>query len=215
MEELPLVIRKEMRRCGQLLVERGLVWGRSGNISARADSDAFLISAGGSELGSLQDDDLILCRVDKDTCEGVKHPSMESQLHREIYRSCSDAVAIIHSQPFYSTLVSCSDIAVRTDFLPEAMTYLGDVARVSYHHAGSRELAQATAAKTRESQVLLLENHGVVCWGSSLDEALLRTEALDFVCRLLVLSRASGLALNFLGEDVAADFLRHLRDIGR
>jgi len=210
-----LVIREELRRCGRLLAERGLVWGRSGNISARIEPNTFLISTGGSELGSLQDDDLILCRVDKDSCEGVKRPSMELWLHRGIYRSCSDAMAIIHSQPLYSTLVSCSDIAVRTDFLPEAMAYLGDVARVPYHHAGSRELAKATAAKAEESQVLLLENHGVVCWDSSLDEALLKTETLDFVCRLLVLSRASGLALNLLGEDVAADFLRHLRNIDR
>jgi ribulose-5-phosphate 4-epimerase/fuculose-1-phosphate aldolase len=210
-----LVIREELRRCGRLLAERRLVWGRSGNISARVDSDAFLISAGGSELGSLQDDDLILCRVGKDSCEGAKKPSMELWLHREIYRSCSDAMAIIHSQPLYSTLVSCCDIAVRTDFLPEAMAYLGDVARVPYHHAGSRELAEATAAQAGESQVLLLENHGVACWGSSLDEALLKTETLEFICRLLVLSRASDLALNLLGEDVAADFLRHLRNIDR
>ena len=210
-----MVIREDLRRCGRLLVERGLVWRRSGNISARVEPNTCLISAGGSELGSLQDDDLVLCRVDKDSCEGAKKPSMELWLHRGVYRSCSDAMAIIHSQPLYSTLVSCSDIAVRTDFLPEAMAYLGDVARVPYHHAGSRELAEATAAKAKKSQVLLLENHGVVCWGSSLDEALLKTETLEFVCRLLVLSRASGLALNLLGEDVAADFLRHLRDIDR
>ena len=207
--------REELRRCGRLLVERGLVWGRSGNISARVEPNTFLISAGGSELGSLRDNDLILCRVDKDSCKGVKKPSMESGLHREIYRSCSDAMAIIHSQPLYSTLVSCSDITIRTDFLPEAMAYLGDVARVPYHHAGSRELAKAAAAKARVSQVLLLDNHGVVCWGSSLDEALLRTETLEFVCRLLALSRANDIALNFLGDTVAADFMRHLRDIGR
>jgi L-fuculose-phosphate aldolase len=99
---------------------------------------------------------------------------------------------------------------IRTDCLPESMAYLGQVERVSYHHAGSKKLADATSVAARSSQVLILDNHGTVCWGSSLNECLLMTEALEFLCRLLVTARNAGLSLNYLGKSVMEDFIKYL-----
>ncbi|MFO8101139.1 MAG: class II aldolase/adducin family protein [Dehalococcoidia bacterium] len=207
--------KEELKRCGQALIEQGLTWGQSGNISLRIESDAFLISAGGTSLGNLGDEDIIRCETGKENCEGAAKPSMETGMHRGIYRKCEDARAIIHSQPLYSTVVACSGMPIRTDFLPEAMAYLERIERVPYRHAGSRELAEAATELADSSRVLLLENHGVICWGASLDEALLLTQALEFCCRLLVVAKSSGLDFNYLGEEVPADFRRHLREIGR
>ena len=205
-------LQEHLRRCGQALLGKGLVWGRSGNISARLEPNSFLISAAGSNLGFLCDEDLILCRVDKDEWEGPVSPSIETGLHRRIYQACGDgATAVVHTQPFYATLMACSGVAVGTDLLPETMAYLGRVARVPYHHAGSRDLAEAVAATAPTSQVLLLENHGVVCWGTSLEDALLKTETLELLCRLLVISRASNVRLNYLGESVMHSFRQHLQ----
>jgi L-fuculose-phosphate aldolase len=95
------------------------------------------------------------------------------------------------------------------------MAYLGKVARVPYHHAGSRDLAEAAASTAPTSQVLLLENHGVVCWGASLDDALLKTETLELLCRLLIVSRASNVRLNYLGESVMQSFRQHLQGLGQ
>ena len=208
-------IYKHLIDCGRSLSDKGLVWGHSGNISVKVEPDAFLISAGGTNLGQLREEDLILCRIDTDEFQGNKHPSMETGLHRSIYRTSENSTAIIHSQPLYATIVACSNIEIRTDFLPEAMAYLSAVERVPYSHAGSYELAEATANKSVHNSVLLLDNHGAICWGTSLEEALLKTETLEFLCRLLVISGKSNIKLNFLGEDVMEGFRQHLRDIGR
>ncbi|MBT4510742.1 MAG: class II aldolase/adducin family protein [Chloroflexi bacterium] len=206
---------KDLIHCGHTLFNKKLVWGHSGNISARIEPNVFLISAGGTDLGNLKQDDLLRCLIDSEKCENMKSPSMETGLHKGIYRSFTEALAVIHSQPFYSTIVACSNMEIKTDFLPEAMAYLINIERVPYHHAGSVELARATAAKAQTSHVLLLENHGVICWGASLDEALLMTETLEFVCRLLVTSRQSNVEFNYLGEQVVDDFRQHLRKMGR
>lgn len=207
--------RTAIRECGKNLIEQGLTWGNSGNISARIGEEDFLITAGGTSLGTLQDEDIVRCRINDDSYSGERSPSMETGLHREIYRACPDARAVIHSQPLYSTIAACSNIIIRTDFLPEAMAYLDNIQRVPYHHAGSRELAEATAALAGDSQVLLLANHGVVCWAGSLKEALIITRTLEFCCQLLIVSRGSGLDFNYLGEDTIADFRKHLGNIGR
>lgn len=175
----------------------------------------FLVSARGSELGDLKNSDVVPCRISEDSYEGGKKPSMEVGLHRGIYRICPQAAAVIHSQPLYSTLVACSDMEINTDFLPEAMAYLDRISCVPYHHAGSMALAEATAVCAKDSRVLLLRNHGVVCWGSSLGEALITTETLEFVCRLRVASRASEIGINYLGIDVIRDFKEHLGNINR
>ena len=131
----------ELMIYGQALLQRGLVWGSSGNISSRADGNTFIISASGADLGLLLDDDLIPCKIDPKSHEGLRQPSMEVDLHRNIYRACAEANAVIHSQPFNSTLAACSGIDIRVDLIPEAMAYLKRVIRVPYHHAGSAELA--------------------------------------------------------------------------
>ena len=95
------------------------------------------------------------------------------------------------------------------------MAYLGKVSRVPYQHAGSKELARSVAEKSLVSRVLLLDNHGVVCWGSSIDEALLKTEALEFLCRLVITAGASGLKLKHLGEAAVGEFTAHLATINR
>ena len=200
---------------GKALADRGLVWGQSGNISVRVDTDTFLITAGGADLGMLLDDDIIPCRIESDGYEGLRVPSMEVGLHRGIYHAREDAMAVIHSQPFYATTIACSDVEVRSDLLPEAMAYLGQIVRVPYYHAGSTELAQAVAAKALDSRVLLLANHGVVCWGDSLSDAFLKTETLEFLCRIMVTARAGGMGLNYLGDEVIQDFADHLKRIGR
>lgn len=196
--------------CGRRLVERHLVWGRSGNISLRLEPDTFLITGSGASLGSLTEADLVVCRLDGESCSGVLRPSMETRMHRQVYRCAPDAGAVIHSQAFFTTLVACSSIPLRTDCLPEAMAYLGRVERVRYAHAGSKELADAVAEKAAAAPVLVMDNHGAVCWAASLEECLLKTETLEFLCRLLVGGVRGGAELNFLGADVMEDFLRHL-----
>jgi L-fuculose-phosphate aldolase len=199
-----------LKRCGQVLREEGLVWGHSGNISLRIGSAAFAISASGTDLGALRDDEFVVCDLDDEACQGEGQPSMERGLHQSIYLAQEDARAVIHSQPFFSTLVASSSTVVRSDLFPESMAYLGRIERVPYYHAGSRGLAESTGARAAESSVLLLENHGAVCWGASLEEALLKTQTLEFLCRLLVTARSCDIPLNFLGPETEAGFLRYL-----
>ena len=56
-------IRDELRALGRYMIDNQLVWGSSGNISARIGEDRFLISASGAWLGDLGPEDLVERRI--------------------------------------------------------------------------------------------------------------------------------------------------------
>jgi len=185
----------------------GLVWGASGNMSMRVDAGNFFITASGKSLGDITAGDMVRCRIDKDT--PPENASMEWGLHAGIYRNRSDAYAVFHSQPLCSTLIACArDKKIKTALIPEAIAYIGKIGVVPYRHAGSSGLADKCAERAKKSDVLLLENHGVVAFGSSLEEAVNKTLTFEFLCRLNVLSEAADMELKEIPPRQASEFLK-------
>lgn len=199
-------IHQEIIAAGHQMWVRGLVWGCSGNISRRTGDDSFLISASGANLAALTAKDLAECSVTSTAHRGP-NPSREVALHRAVYQLRSQVQAVLHSSPFYTTLVACGgETPLRTDLFPEAMAYLRPIALVPYHHPGSQMLADAVAAQATQSDVLILLNHGAVILARDLEEAVLRLETLEFLCRLETTARASGATLRYLGANAAQAF---------
>lgn len=193
---------------GTEMVRRGLTWGTSGNLSARVEHDRFLISAAGTRLDDLGPGRLATCRIDgadgQDGAGDGPRPSSEVAMHRAVYAAVPDAGVIAHSSAPSTTLVACSRMRVPVEVNTDALAYVGPVARVPYRHPGSVELARAAAAHAPGARALLLSNHGSLVWGGTAEEVLRRTEALEFIARLLIAARAAGVSLARIGpEDVA------------
>lgn len=188
----------------------GLVWGTSGNMSARADASSFFITASGKSLGDISEKDLVLCSINNNLAN--KKASMEWRLHSEIYRNRIDAKAVFHSQPAYSTLMACAkNNKLKIAIIPETIAYLKKIEVVTYCHAGSVELAKKAGEHAKKADVILLENHGVVTFGSSIEEAVNKTLTFEFLCKLTVLSKAAGMELKTIPAGKADEFLKQLR----
>jgi len=191
---------------GRDVIERGLSWGTSGNISLRLDDDRFLISGTGARLSQLEREALAVCALQGDAWSGGRRPSVEVNLHRAIYQQRPEARAVLHTSAPFTTLVACTRVEVPTDFNTDALFYVREVARVPFRNPGSVELAEATRARCDASRVLLLDNHGAICWGESLHEVVIATEALELLCSMLVRARAAGLELAHLSAEQLASF---------
>ena len=198
---------------GTEVAAKRLIWANSGNISLRLDEDSFLISVSGAHLEKLKDDDFVVLDFKEEVLQGEKSPSIESKIHSAIFKRKPDAVSVFHSQAFFTTLISCTDFEVNPDLFPESMAYLKNICRVSYNHPGSWELADEVFQKVSRCDILILNNHGALCAGSSLSDVLLKTETLEMLCKMIVISRVSELDLNFLPQDLKDDFLEHLKQI--
>lgn len=202
-------LREQLRDTGKYMLDNGLAWGNSGNISARADEDCFLITASGTDMGELAEGDFALCPVygRMEVREGGPKPSKEVPMHQAVYELRPEINAVLHASPFYGTMLACSGEQIPADWFVEAMYYLERVERVPYYHPGSRELGEAVKAKAGAANILLLENHGVLVYDTSLREARMALHTLETVCRMVVESRSSGIQLRSLPEQTVDGFL--------
>lgn len=191
------------------MMDHDLAWGNAGNISGRTTSDTFLITASGTYMGNLAKDDFVECTFDGMTDAKGKKPSKEIPMHAAIYEQRPEIQAVLHASPFYSTLVACSKMDIPSEWFIESMYYLERVERVAYHHPGSAALGEAVKEKATKANILLLENHGVLVYDTSIQEARMALQTLEFACRMLVTTMGSSINLEKVSSEVVQDFLDH------
>lgn len=198
--------RTGLQAAGHYMLGNDLAWGNAGNISARLGPDRYLITASGTRLGDLKDDDFVECSFDG-SFSGDRKPSKETPMHRAIYQQRPEIDAILHASPIYSTLVACAEIDVPANLFVEDMYYLERVEHVDYFHPGSPELGEAVRAKARQANILFLDNHGVLVYDTSIQEALMGLQALEFVCRMAITARSARFEFRSLPVSTVGDFL--------
>ncbi len=197
----------ELQAAGQYLLSHGLAWGNAGNLSARTGPDSYIITASGTRLGELASGDFAACQVGGPHGGAGPRPSKERPMHEAVYAARPEVTAVLHAAPFYSTLLACAELEPPSNLFVETMYYLERTARVPYHHPGTVELGEAVAAQASRANALLLENHGVLVYDTSVREALMGLHTLELACRTVVEARAAGIALRGLPPEVERDFL--------
>jgi ribulose-5-phosphate 4-epimerase/fuculose-1-phosphate aldolase len=175
---------------GRRVGAKQLTWGTAGNVSARVDG-GFIITASGARLDELTPEAFLTCPLDGDLPPGC---SVESGMHRGVYRTRPDVNAVLHCSAFHTTLVACSAIELETAASTDTQYYLQRLARLPFLPPGSLELASAVAEAAAAHDVMLLANHGSVAIAADVDAAVNVTEALELMCRMLV-ARAQGFPL--------------------
>ncbi|ANY66297.1 fuculose phosphate aldolase [Paenibacillus sp. BIHB 4019] len=202
-------IKQQLCQLGQYMLNRELAWGNSGNISARLSDNKMIITGSGTDMGQLSPPDLVQVDIESREWEGTLKPSKEIPMHAEIYKHRPDAQAILHASPFWSTMMSCTNISYKSELFVESMYYLERVAYVDYFHPGSHELGAAVGKKSEDANIIILKNHGVIVFDSSIKEARMALETLEMVSRMIITAQIGGISLQALSSEVSADFLNN------
>lgn len=199
-------VKQEIIRTGRWIMEQKLTWGTSGNISAR-EKDRVYVTASGTVMGDLKEEDILICDQNGRILEGEGKASKETGMHLEVYRRRQDVEAIVHSSPFYSTFCACSDLELKTKLFIESMYYDRAVGRVPYFHAGSAELAKTVGDVCGQCHVILMEHHGILVYDKNLAECRSALEVTENMCRMNVLAKMGGIALQEVPDKTVKDFL--------
>ena len=100
--------------------------------------------------------------------------------------------AVIHSHPPHATAFAIADIELPTCIHPEAEVFLGPVKTAKYVTPGDTRLGESIKPFIKESNTILLGNHGVVCYGPDLEDAYYKLEIVDAYARILLLTKQLG-----------------------
>lgn len=154
------------------IYEKGLVSGKSGNISARlknGTNDIVAITPTLKSLSELDEEDIVLVDLKGNVLTKGK-PSSEVNMHLEIYKKRPDINAIVHTHSPYATGFAHSSKKIKRyeGFGAIKKTFLDEI---DYEKPGSDELAKKAGEGIGQEDVLILKNHGVVCVSDCLKEA--------------------------------------------
>ncbi|HUG09760.1 MAG TPA: class II aldolase/adducin family protein [Opitutaceae bacterium] len=174
---------------GRRAWRRGLIDGASGHFSARV-GEFFLCIPAGVSRGFLRPE--MLCLVDATGNQIASHDhwkrSPEVLADLAIYRAVPAAVAVAHAHPPHATALSASDVELPHGLLPEFEFFAGPLARADFRMPGSPELANLVGALAPNHRSILLRNHGVVCWGTNVEDAYLKLEMTEAYCQTLAIA---------------------------
>ena len=161
----------------QRLHQRGFVSAYGGNVSVRTGAKVVITPTRFS-LADVDEDDLVVVDLDGNTLFGINPPSSEVMLHLRIYQLRPDICGVVHSHPPVATSFAYVNKEIRP-IIPEANAYIKKVPIVPFYPVGSRELSEAVANEMKNYDVVMLEKHGLVSAGVTLNEAYNLTELVE------------------------------------
>ncbi len=176
--------------------QRGYAFGSTGNLSIR-EGDRVWISPTGRSLRNLHPEEFALVDLGGRTLNDKK-PSKEAPFHMAAYQAAGErAGAIVHLHSTYSAALSClpDPIGELLPITPYFQMRVAPLAVVPYFRPGSPKLGEFVGDAARESNCMLLRNHGMTCFGRTLEEAVDRAEELEETAKLLFLLRGRELQL--------------------
>lgn len=173
------------------LYERKLTVSAGGNMSIRLD-DGILITPSGRNKGLLIPEDMVKLTFDGKVV-GEGKPSIEHKFHLALYNKNQDTNAIVHCHPLHCTALAVKGEKIKSGLTPEGVLLLGNVPMIDYFTPGSDELVKAVEACS-DSKAMLMNRHGALTQGRTMEEAYNRMEELEFQAQLqLMVRRAKGL----------------------
>jgi L-fuculose-phosphate aldolase len=105
--------------------------------------------------------------------------SMESEMHKKALLARPDIQAVVHAHPCYASAFTAMKQGINTKLLAESWFLLEEPAFAPYARMGTVTLADTVAAALQTSNIVLMENHGVLTVGKTLISAFDLIEVLE------------------------------------
>ncbi|MFD6168562.1 class II aldolase/adducin family protein [Streptomyces coeruleorubidus] len=204
---------EELVATARRTVSDGLVVGTSGNVSVRL-GDTVLVTPSGVPYDRLKPDDVTGVDLDGRQVLGTLVPTSELPMHLAVYRT-TGARAVVHTHAVHATAVST--LVSELPLIHYMAAALGGPVRVApYATYGTDELAENMLRALAGRAGCLLQNHGTVTHGTTLDQAYDRTAQLEWMCRLwLTAASVPGLSPSLLSGEQLAEVQEQLRGYGQ
>lgn len=219
---MTIEIRNNLAAAYQVLAILGLDDHTYTHLSARPpEADFYYIYPFGLRFSEVYADNLLKVSLDGSVLEGIEYQYNKTGYitHGNIYRARQDISAIFHLHTPSTVAVS----SMRQGLMPISQWALHFYDRVSYHEYNSLLLndshGNAMIDDLAQNYVIFLRNHGTVCAGRTIHEAMFYSYHLEQACKTQCLAYSTGQELIMPSKEVCQqtvkDLLSFEQDLGK
>ncbi len=192
--------KKDFLYWAHLLYERGLVVGKSGNMSARTGGDHLLLTVTNCYLGMLTASQIAVVDSDGRVIQGIKSCKLtsENDLHLGIMNKFPEAKAVIHAHPL-QTLAFFHYFPKLNIFSFESRFNLGKVPVLPQSTPTVTDINPVLRA-LENNNIVILKDHGVVAMGDDFASAFALIELLEEQAKINLILRQKSIPVRFLAD---------------
>ena len=158
-------------------------------------SNKLFIKASGTDIKNCKLSDIVTVGLNNFKLKSYKKikPSVDTEIHIELYKYIKNINCIIHSHSEYSTIISQSNIepecygTTHADYFKDKIPLSYKIRKVNKVNYES-QIAQSIILKLKKTKInypgILLRDHGVFAWGENEKKALDNLIAIEYICKL-------------------------------
>jgi L-fuculose-phosphate aldolase len=166
------------------MYRQGYIAAADGNVSARLGKDRVLVTPSGMHKGYVGVQDLVVTDLEGRKLSGRNKPTSEFLLHQVVYAQRPDVRAVVHAHPPITVALALAGVSMESCVLSEACLALGPVITVPYTTPTTEEVPRALRDVVTRVNALIMDRHGSITVGATLDEAYHRLEALEHTAKI-------------------------------
>lgn len=188
--------RQNIVEIARRMYERDLIRASDGNLSIRLDENRILCTPEGLSKGFLKEEDLsmvdLLSGSPLKGTKGTRKPSSELPLHLEVYRQREEIKAVAHAHPPKCLALMISGGSLSEAITSEGVVSIGAVPIAQYATPSTQELAHSILPWIHQTDCILLDHHGALTVGETLESAYNKLETMEHHAQVLIWSRLLG-----------------------
>lgn len=172
--------------------QNGFVAAYDGNVSYRTINNTIMITKSGICKGDVRENNLVEIDLDGKIISGKHKISTEHKIHLLAYKKRKEVNAVVHCHPIYATAFALLDKGLNKHYLPEVLLTIGKVPLCKYATPSTEDVPVSLEPYIRYSWAMLLQNHGALTLGKTLDEAYFKMEKLEHTAKIILLAKLIG-----------------------
>jgi len=212
----PAIEALKARMCdiGRRIWEKEYVDGNGGNITVRVGDNLVLCTPTLISKGFMTPEEMCLIDLDGTQLAGTRKRTSEAMTHLGIMKRQPQAKSCVHAHPPHATAFAVAAVRPPSCMIPEAEVFLGRIGYAAYQTPGTPENATAVGEIGVEHQCIIMENHGVICWGKDVEDAYWKMENVDSYCKTIWIASQLGNGLHTFGSDKLKDLIAIRQKLG-
>ena len=185
-------MRNEIIQTALTMLRYDLISLSGGNVAVRTEDGLVLLTPSAMSYEAMLPEDVVLVDPEGNTVDGIRRPSSDMKALLYIFRNKPEVRAVIHTHQPYATAVGLIE-----DELPGCLVGILDacgpcVPVAPFTISSDEGMGKLTVDWCGSSRAVILRNHGVIAFGSSLDEALQSAVYLEEASRTYLAAKSAG-----------------------